>query len=88
VNRATRLFLLGGCALILALDTPGTVVLVRDAWSGPYAHAEEARTSAVAPAELELLAPDGAPSLRTPPRPLAPLAMVAPLLGPRRHGVR
>jgi len=87
VNRATRLFLLGGCALILALDTPGTVVLVRDAWSGPYAHAEEARTSAVAPAALEP-ARDGAPSLRAPPRPLTPLAMVAPLLGPRRHGVR
>lgn len=36
MKRGTRLFLLAGCALVLALEVPVTLAALAEGWRGPY----------------------------------------------------
>lgn len=46
MKRGTKLFLLAGCALVLWIDLPATVIAVAAGWRGPYANrAADARAA-------------------------------------------
>jgi hypothetical protein len=47
VKRATRNFLLAGCALVLLLEAPAMLAVVTASWNGPYAE-RDTRTAAAA----------------------------------------
>ena len=58
MRRRTKLFLLAGCALVLALEAPRTLADLAAGWRGPYptALAEGAPARSDAPAESVELA--------------------------------
>ena len=48
MKRGTRLFLLAGCAVVVALEAPLAFVALSASWGGPYARREaETRTAAL-----------------------------------------
>lgn len=66
MKRGTRLFLLAGCALVLALEGPRTVDGLAAGWYGPYGPVVETRTAA--------LGRPAGPALRAPPAALLGIA--------------
>ncbi len=49
MRRSTKVFLLAGCALVLALEGPRTLAGLAAGWNGPYGRTPETRTAAAAP---------------------------------------
>lgn len=78
MSRATRTFLLAGCALVLALEAPLTARVVAAGWNGPYATARDTAADAAPEAEVRLEPRAAAPraSMHLRPDPLALLRLV------------
>jgi hypothetical protein len=63
MKRGTKLFLLAGCAWIVALDGPAALAALGAGWRGPYAGGATDVRSAQAAAASERLLASAAPEL-------------------------